>query len=252
MSVCSCMYVLCITIDADSSGVVGGSNNILSQAGVVTRIIQPNSVYVQTAISPHSQILVWSHLTDCRLNTFKLNHGCSTQMLSKIIVGYPKTVTSICCMSVLLQCHSCVATASQAVDFQPAAHRAESPAGPRSHWAQSDSLQWQARLQMPCKELNSEKKAEKEDSRKWLSVFMSAVKFKILWFDTGENYSMWVAAWDAKSTQSSSNFECLRAQPKQLLQSSSCFTQTHIILKLEFCLSKMQNILKSPGTTGEN
>lgn len=48
------MDILCITIDADSGGMVGGPNSILSQAGVVTRIIQLNSLNVQTAIPPHS------------------------------------------------------------------------------------------------------------------------------------------------------------------------------------------------------
>lgn len=41
------------TVDVDSGGVVGGPDSVLSQAGVVTRVIQPNSLDVQTAIPPH-------------------------------------------------------------------------------------------------------------------------------------------------------------------------------------------------------
>ncbi len=52
------------TIDVDSGGMVGGPNNALSQTGVVTGIVQPDSLNMQTAIPPHSQILVWGHLKD--------------------------------------------------------------------------------------------------------------------------------------------------------------------------------------------
>lgn len=193
------MYVLNITIDVDSGGMVGGPNNVLSQAGVVTRIVQPNSLNVQTAIPPHSHILVRSHLTDCRLKRFKWNHGYLTHRQNKAIVGHLK---SIHCVSVFLRGHSCVATASQAVDSQPAAHRAKSPAGPRPHWAQSDSLQWQARLQMPCKQLYRAyvRKTGWENDRKVLKNIIKYIhvsrKFQkpVKLFDTVEYYSMWVAA----------------------------------------------------------
>ena len=50
------------TVDIDTGGMVSGPNNIFSQTGVVTRIVQPDSLNMQTAILPHCHILVWGHL----------------------------------------------------------------------------------------------------------------------------------------------------------------------------------------------
>lgn len=50
------------TINVDCGRVVGGSSNILGQAGVVAGIMQLNSLDMQTAILPHCQILVGHHL----------------------------------------------------------------------------------------------------------------------------------------------------------------------------------------------
>lgn len=47
-----------ITIDVDSGGMVGGPNNVFSQTGVVTRILQPGSLNMQTAVLPHCHELV--------------------------------------------------------------------------------------------------------------------------------------------------------------------------------------------------
>lgn len=52
-----CVFVH-TTINVHSGGMVGGPNNVLRQAGVVTRIVQPDSVNMQTAVSPHCHILV--------------------------------------------------------------------------------------------------------------------------------------------------------------------------------------------------
>lgn len=46
------------TIDVDSGGMVGGSNNVFSQTGIVTRIIQANSLNMQTTVPPHCHIVV--------------------------------------------------------------------------------------------------------------------------------------------------------------------------------------------------
>lgn len=46
------------TVDIDTGGMVSGPNNVFSQTGVVTRIVQPDSLNMQTAILPHCHILV--------------------------------------------------------------------------------------------------------------------------------------------------------------------------------------------------
>lgn len=52
------MYFLYTTMDVDSGGMIGGPNNAFSQTGVVTRIVQPDSLNMQTAILPHCHIVV--------------------------------------------------------------------------------------------------------------------------------------------------------------------------------------------------
>lgn len=47
-----------ITINIDSSGVVCGSNRVLCQTGVVSCIVQRDSLDVQTAVFPHRHVLV--------------------------------------------------------------------------------------------------------------------------------------------------------------------------------------------------
>lgn len=56
-STCVCIF-LYPTIDVDSCGMVGGPDSVFSQAGVVTGIGEPNPLDVQTAVPPHSYILV--------------------------------------------------------------------------------------------------------------------------------------------------------------------------------------------------
>lgn len=53
--VCIFLYT---TIDVDSGGMIGGPNNAFSQTGVVTRIVQPDSLNMQTAVPPHRHIVV--------------------------------------------------------------------------------------------------------------------------------------------------------------------------------------------------
>lgn len=45
-------------MDVDSCGMVGGPDDVLGQAAVVTGIGQPNPLDVQTAVPPHCYILV--------------------------------------------------------------------------------------------------------------------------------------------------------------------------------------------------
>lgn len=47
-----------ITINIDSSGVVCGSDRVLCQTGVVSCIVQRDSLDVQTAVFPHRHVLV--------------------------------------------------------------------------------------------------------------------------------------------------------------------------------------------------
>lgn len=50
------------TIDVESGGVVVDPDNVFSQAGVVTRVIQTNPLNMKTAVPPHCHILVCGHL----------------------------------------------------------------------------------------------------------------------------------------------------------------------------------------------
>lgn len=55
---CAQGIILYFTMDVDSCGMVGGPNDVLGQAAVVTGIGQPNPLDVQTAVPPHCYILV--------------------------------------------------------------------------------------------------------------------------------------------------------------------------------------------------
>lgn len=52
------------TVDVDSGGVVVDPNDVFSQAGVVTHMIQANLLNMKTAILPHFYILVCGHLKE--------------------------------------------------------------------------------------------------------------------------------------------------------------------------------------------
>lgn len=52
------LYFFVHTIDIDSGGMVGGPSDVLSQASVVTCIVQANSLNMQTAVPPNCHILV--------------------------------------------------------------------------------------------------------------------------------------------------------------------------------------------------
>lgn len=58
------------TINVDCYSMVGGPDYIFSQTGIVSCVLQANSVNMQTPISPHSQILVRDHLTHSRSGGF--------------------------------------------------------------------------------------------------------------------------------------------------------------------------------------
>lgn len=55
---CVQSIILYFTMDVDSCGMVGGPDDVLGQAAVVTGIGQPNPLDVQTAVPPHCYILV--------------------------------------------------------------------------------------------------------------------------------------------------------------------------------------------------
>jgi len=61
---------LCVhTVDDDAGGVVRGPDHVLSQAGVVPRVVQPDPLDVQAAVPPHRHVLVRGHLEDARGQT---------------------------------------------------------------------------------------------------------------------------------------------------------------------------------------
>lgn len=131
------------TVNVDSGGVVGGPDSVLSQAGVVTGIIQPNSLDMQTAIPPHWHILVWGHLTEVEWNPLY-----STQGKNQGVQDVENNL-KIEFLSVSSPGRSCAATASRAADSHQAARKEESSAGPRSRSAQPDSSRWRVKLWTP-------------------------------------------------------------------------------------------------------
>ncbi|TNN36421.1 hypothetical protein EYF80_053405 [Liparis tanakae] len=51
-----------LTVDEDAGGVVRGPDHVLSQAGVVPRVLRPDPLDVQAAVPPHRHVLVRGHL----------------------------------------------------------------------------------------------------------------------------------------------------------------------------------------------